>query len=105
FLDPFGGFFFRTPANLADHDDSMCFRVVHEHLEHIEVRGAIDWIAADADAGGLANATAGQLPNRFVRESAASRDHTDMAFLVNVPRRDSNPAAALRIFAFTRRDE
>ena len=51
-------------------------------------------IATDTDAGGLADACAGELPNRFVGKRAASGDDTDIAFLVNVPGRNADAAAA-----------
>ena len=54
-----GGFVLGPAADLADHDDGLGFRVVVEHLEHVEVRGAVDRVAADADAGALAVARAG----------------------------------------------
>jgi hypothetical protein len=53
-------------ADLADHDDPVRLRVVHEHLDDVQVRGAVDRVAADADAGALAHAAAGQLPDRLV---------------------------------------
>ena len=55
-----GGLLLGAAADLADHDDGLGLRVVVEHLEHVEVRGAVDRIAADADAGALAEAELGE---------------------------------------------
>ncbi len=65
-LDPFRGFFFGCPADFTDHNDAASVRVRVEHLNHIEVRGAVDRVAADSDARGLPNATARELPDGFV---------------------------------------
>src|SRR2546427_5107367 len=62
----------------------------------------IDRIAANADAGALADPPAGELPDRLVSERAAAGDHTDRAFLVNVARRNADAAAAVRVPAFAR---
>ena len=51
-FDPLGGFFFRAAADFADHDDAVRFRVVVEQFDDVEVRRAVDRVAADADAGG-----------------------------------------------------
>ena len=59
-------------------------------------------IAADADAGALADATAGQLPDRFVSERAAAGDNADVALFVNVTGRNADAAAALRVLACRR---
>ena len=80
-------------------------RVVVEHLDDVEVRGAVDRIAADADAGGLADAAAGELPDRLVGERAAARDDADVALLVNVAGRDADAAAAGGILPVAGRDD
>src|SRR3546814_5916948 len=41
-------------ADLADHDDALGLVVGQEHLQHLDEVGAVDRIAADADAGRLA---------------------------------------------------
>ena len=96
-LRPGGGFFLGAAADLADHDDGFGLGVVVEHLEHVEVRGAIDRIAADADAGALAVAAGGELPDRLVGQRAAAGDDADVAALVNVAGRDADAAAAVGI--------
>ena len=101
-LDPLGGFFFRAAADFANHDDAVRFRVVVEHFDHVEVRRAVDRIAADADAGGLADAARSQLPDRFVSQRAAARDDADVALLVNVTGRNADAAAAVRILCLRR---
>ena len=47
-----GGLLLGVAADFADHDDAVRLGVVVEHLDHVEVRGAVDRVAADADAGG-----------------------------------------------------
>ena len=104
-LDPLGGFLLRAAADFADHDDAVRFRVVVEQFDHVQMRSAVDRIAADADAGGLADAARGQLPDRFVGQRAAARDDADVALFVNVAGRDADAAAAVRILAFAGRDD
>src|SRR5690606_32665914 len=84
FGGPGGGFFFGSAADLADHDDGLGLRIVVEHLEHVEVGGAVDGVAADADAGGLAEPGLGELPDGLVGESAGAGDDADIAALVDV---------------------
>ena len=50
-----------------------------EHLQRIDELGALDRIAADADAGRLAEAGAGGLGHRLVGERARARDDADLA--------------------------
>ena len=54
-------------------------RVVVEELEHVDEVHAVDRIAADADAGRLADAERGELTDRFVGERARARDDADVA--------------------------
>lgn len=99
FTDPISGFLFSGTADFTDHDDAVCIGIVIEHFDHVEVRGAMDGIAADADACGLAHVAASELPDGFVGQSAASRDNADVTLFVDVTRSDSDAAAAVRIFA------
>src|SRR2546421_10840848 len=48
-LNPFGSLFFRGTTDFANHNDAVSFRVGIEQLNDVEVRGAIDRVAADAD--------------------------------------------------------
>src|SRR6185369_8122342 len=66
---------------------------------------AVDWIAADADAGALADTATSQLPDGFVSQGAAPRNHADLPLLVNVTGRDADPAAAVRILPLAGRDD
>ena len=52
----FGGFFFGRAADFADHDDAVGFVVIKEHFKNVDVLGAFDGIAADANGRGLAKA-------------------------------------------------
>jgi len=64
--NPFGGFLFRRAADFADHDDAVRVRVGIEQLNDVQVRGAVDRVAPDANAGGLADTAAGELPDGLV---------------------------------------
>ena len=65
-LDPSGGFLFRGAADFADQNHRVGFWVVIEKLHRVEMRHAIDRVAADANAGRLPVAARGQLPDRLV---------------------------------------
>ena len=54
-------------------------RVVLEQLEAIDEVGAVDRVAADADAGGLAEARGRGLRHRLVGERAGAGDDADLA--------------------------
>ena len=84
-LDPGGGLFLGAAADLADHDHGVGVRIRREQLQRVDVRGADQRIAADADAGGLAHAEPRELVNRFVGQRAALRDDADAPFLADVP--------------------
>ncbi len=56
--------------------------------------GAVDRVAADADAGALAETTGGELPNRLVGQSAGTGNDANLARLVDVPGHDADLALA-----------
>ena len=60
-FDVAGGGLFGGAADLADHDDGFGLAVGLGELEHIDVRGPDDGVAADADSGRLADAAGGEL--------------------------------------------
>src|SRR5437899_8672628 len=95
--NPVSRFLLRRAANFPDHDDAMGFRVRIEHLDDIEMGGAVDRISADADTSGLPDASAGELPHGFVGQRAAARNNSDVSALVDVARSDSDSTSALRI--------
>src|SRR3954470_8788047 len=74
---PARGVFLIGPADFAHHDYRFGLRIVVEHLENIDVLDAVDRIAADADAGRLAEAELGELADGFIGERAGARDDTD----------------------------
>ena len=67
-----------------------------EELHRVRKRGADDRVAADADAGGLADAQLAELADRFVRQRARAGNHAHIALLVNVRRHDADLAFARR---------
>jgi hypothetical protein len=89
-----GGFFFGAAADLADHDDAFGLRVFVEQLQAVDEVEAVDRVAADADAGRLAQAHFGGLLDRFVGQRARARHDADLARLVDVARHDADLALA-----------
>src|SRR6266851_8165720 len=105
-FNPFRGAFFGVPADFTDQDDGLRAGIIVEKLDGIEEGRADDGIAADADAGGLANAEARQLIDGFVSERAAAADHANVSLLVNAAGHDADFALARRNDARTiRADE
>ena len=95
-LDPGGGLFFGAAADLANHDHRVGLGIVREQLQRVDVRRADQRIAADADAGGLAQAEPRQLMDRFVGQRAALRHDADAAFLADVAGDDAGLGLARR---------
>src|SRR2546425_12780566 len=83
-------------ADLADHHDRPRAGVLVEQAQHVDEAGAVDGIAADADARGLADTPLGELAHDLVGERAASREHADVARLVDVARHDPDLGLARR---------
>ena len=78
-LDELGRLFLGGAADLADHDDALGLRVGQEQLQAVDEVGAVDRIAADADAGRLAEAGGGGLRHRLVGQRARAGDDADLA--------------------------
>ncbi len=97
--NPFGSFFLSGTTNFTNHNDAGGFRVVVEHLDDVEMRGAVHRVAADADTGGLTDAAAGELPDGFISQSTAARDDAEVALFVNLTGGDADATAAVGIFA------
>src|SRR5690606_31783746 len=83
-------------ADLADHDDRLRLVVAQEELERVDELGALDRVAADADAGGLAEPRRGRLPDRLVGQRARARDDADMPAPVDMARHDADLAGVRR---------
>src|SRR5207244_3108451 len=71
-LDVVRGVLLGTAADLADEDDGGSFGVVVEELEGFSLGGTDDGVAADADAGRLADASSRELIDGFINERAAA---------------------------------
>ena len=65
-FDPAGGFHLGIAADLTDENDAVGLGIGVEQFDDIEMRGAVDRIAADTDASGLADVFDGELVNRLV---------------------------------------
>ena len=74
-----GGFLLGAAADLADHDDRLGVGVFVEHADGLDLGGADDRVAADADAGALADAFGSELGDDFVDERAGAADDADLA--------------------------
>ena len=93
-FDVFGRFFFGGAADFADHDDAFGLRVGLEGGEDVHEAGAVNRVATNTNAGGLAEADAGGLVHGFVGQRAGSGDDADHAGLVNVAGHDAHFAFA-----------
>ena len=69
-------------ADLADHHDALGLSVLLEGLETVDEVGARQRVAADAEAGGLAETEAGELPDGLVGQGSGAGDHADGARVV-----------------------
>src|SRR4029079_3889533 len=96
FDQEFGAVLFGAAADLADHDDGLGLIVAEEQRQSIDEVRAVDGIAADADAGRLAEPDGGGLRHRLVSEGARARDDADLAGLVDVAGHDADLALAGR---------
>ena len=72
-----GGVLLVGAADLAHHDDGVGLGVVLEGAQAVDEVGADDRIAADADAGALPDAGAGEVVDHLVGERAAARHQAD----------------------------
>src|SRR5215475_5373420 len=91
-------FLFGCSADFTDHHNAIRVLILAEKTDSIDEVRADDWIATNADTGGLANPSLRQLPDRFVGEGSASRHDSDIALEMNVSRHDSD-------FALPRRND
>src|SRR5438067_663731 len=94
--DEVGGVFLGGAADFADHDDALGFRISQQHFQYFDMFGAFDRVAADADAGGLAQADGRGLPHRFIGQGAGARDDAHRAAAMDVARHDADLAFAGR---------
>ena len=96
--DELRSIFLGRAADLADHDDALGLRVVLKQAQAVDEAHAVNGIAADADAGALAEARTRGLMHGFIGQGAGTRHDTDAAWLVNGTRHDAD-------LTFTRRDD
>src|SRR5512146_1231880 len=86
------GFLLGAAADLADHDDRLRAVILEEQIEAIDEVRAVHRIAADADAGRLAEAGGGGLRHSFIGEGARPRHNAHAARAVDMPRHDADLA-------------
>src|SRR5258708_40197825 len=89
FLDPLRRFRFLGPADFADHDDGLRVRILLEQHQVIEEGTAVDRVAANANAGGDADAERLHLRAGLVAQCAGARDDANAARDVDVARHDA----------------
>src|ERR1700689_2202214 len=95
-LQEIGGLFLGRAAHLSDHDVRLGGGIAQEHLQAVDEMGAVDRIAADADAGRLAEPRRRGLRHRLIGERSGAGDDADVARLVDMPRHDADLALARR---------
>src|SRR2546422_923438 len=78
--------------DLADHHDGGGPRVVVEQAQGVRMVRADDRVAADADAGGLADAEGRELGHRLVGEGPGTAHHPHRPALVDVAGHDPDLA-------------
>mmetsp|Transcript_13470 Transcript_13470/g.21471 ORF Transcript_13470/g.21471 Transcript_13470/m.21471 type:complete len:239 (-) Transcript_13470:1763-2479(-) len=88
--EEFCGFFFRGTTDLTNHDDGLGLVVRQEHVQHVDVLGAFDWVAADAHSSGLAQTDVCGLLNRFVSQGAGAGHNAHGATFVDVAWHDAD---------------
>src|SRR5262249_1473178 len=93
-FDEVSRIFLGAPADFPDENDSQCLGIVIHETEGIDKGRANNGVASNADAGGLTDAQAGELVDRFVGQCAAARDHANMSRLVDASWHNSNLAFA-----------
>src|SRR4051812_24566547 len=89
-LHELGGVLLVRSADLAHHANGLGLRILLERLKAIDEVRSVDRIAADADAGRLADAGAGELIDDLVGERAGAADHADRSRLADPPRDDAD---------------
>src|SRR5215471_21301015 len=93
-FDESRSFLFGRAADFSDHDNPAGLRIVVEQPDGIDKVSADDRVAADADAGRLADLPFCELTNSLVRQRSATRNHADIALEVNMAGHDSDFASA-----------
>src|SRR5690606_22416788 len=83
-LIKFGRLFLGAAANFTDHHDPLRLVVGEKHLQTVDEVRTVDRIAADADAGSLAEPRGGGLCYRLVGKCSGARDNTDTSPAVDV---------------------
>ena len=83
-------------ADLAHHQHGVGIGIGLEQQQHVDEAGAVDRVAADADAGALADAQVRELPDAFIGKRPRPADDPDAARLVDIAGHDADLALAGR---------
>ncbi len=90
------GLLLGVAADLAHHQHGLGVGVGLEERQGIDEAGAVDRVAADADAGALADPQVRELPDALVGERARAAHDADLARLVDIAGHDADLALAGR---------
>ena len=90
------GLLLGVAADLAHHQHGLGLRVGLEQRQGVDEARAVDRVAADADAGALADPQVRELPDGFIRQGARSAHDPDPPGLVDIARHDADLALAGR---------
>src|ERR1700678_3197680 len=85
-----GGGLLGRASNFADQDDGLRSGILIEQLERVDMGGADDGVAADADRRGLPNPALGELIDSFVSEGSGAGDNAHAALLVDTAGHDAD---------------
>ena len=85
-------FFFGGATDFTDHDDRLGFIIAQEHVQHVDMFGALDRVAADANGRRLAQADVGCLLDRLISQRARAGHNTNRPAFVDVSRHDADLA-------------
>ena len=96
--DVMRGGFLIAATDLTHENDARGARIALEELQHVDEVHAAHGVAADADAGALAEPDVGGLEHGLVGEGSGARHDADTALLVNEAGHDAD-------LAFLRRDD
>ena len=79
-LQPFSSFLFGRAANLADHDDTVRFRVIGKSLQAIDEVRAVEGVATYSYTGRLAETRDRRLMDGLVGQGTRPRNNSNFTF-------------------------
>ncbi len=89
-LDELGRGLFCRAADLADHDDGLGFRIAVEQAQRIDMSGADNRIATNADGCRLADAALRELVHRLIGQRAGAGHNAHRTLFMNTAGHDAD---------------